>query len=56
MQKISTGNIDDIDWSKAKPFLKNMAKDILLQKNRIGGDFAVAHAVMTREMRQGYFY
>merc|ERR1711997_191559 len=51
MQKMSTGSIDDIDWSKAKPFLKNMAKDILVQKNRIGGDFAVAHAVMTREMR-----
>jgi len=51
MQKMTTGNFDDIDWSKAKPFLKNMAKDILVQKNRIGGDFAVAHAVMSREMR-----
>ena len=51
MQKMSTGSFDDIDWNKAKPFLANMAKDILVQKQRLGGDFAVAHAVTSRDMR-----
>ena len=51
MQKMSTGGFDDIDWDKAKPFLANMAKDILVQKQRLGGDFAVAHAVTSRDMR-----
>jgi len=51
MEKMSTGNFDDIDWDKAKPFLGNMAKDILVQKQRLGGDFAVAHAVTSRDMR-----
>ena len=51
MQKMSTGSFDDIDWDSAKPFLANMAKDILVQKQRLGGDFAVAHAVTSRDMR-----
>ena len=48
---MSTGGFDDIDWDKAKPFLANMCKDILVQKQRLGGDFAVAHAITSRNMR-----
>ena len=38
-------------WNKAKPWIASMAKHIRGQKARIGGNFAVAHAVTTREMR-----
>ena len=34
-----------------RPVLKIMAKDILRQKERLGGDFAVAQAVVSRESR-----
>ena len=51
MQKLHTGNYEDFDYGIAKPFIGNMAKDILVQKQRLGGDFAVAHAVMKRDMR-----
>ena len=34
-----------------RPLLKVMAKDILRQKKRLGGDFAVAFAVSRRESR-----
>ena len=53
---MSTGSFDDIDWDKAKPFLANMCKDILVQKQRLGGDFAVAHAVTSRNMRDHVRY
>ena len=56
IQKMSTGRFDDIDWDKAKPFIANMAKDILVQKQRLGGDFAVAHAITSRNMRDHVRY
>merc|ERR1712029_553390 len=36
---------------KMKPFYKFMAEDIARQKERLGGTFAVAHAVATRKSR-----
>ena len=50
-QKLSTGNIDDIDWDKVKPFIGNMAKDIKVQKEHLGGDFVIAQAITSRDMR-----
>ena len=41
----------DIDMSKMKPFYKNMSDDVRAQKNRIGGTFAIAQAVTSRELR-----
>ncbi len=51
MKKCATGNIDEMDWNKLNPFMTNMAKDIKVQKARIGGDFVVAQAVTSRDMR-----
>ena len=51
MKKVSTGNMDDVNWDKLKPFMANIAKDIKVQKQRIGGDFIVAQAVTSRDMR-----
>ena len=51
MKKFSSGNVDDVDWSKMMPFMTNIAKDIKVQKERIGGDFVVAQAVTSRDMR-----
>ena len=50
-QKLSQGRMLEIDWSNTKPFYTNMAKDIATQKKRIGGDFVIAHAVTSRDMR-----
>ena len=36
----------------AKPFYKVMAEDIVRQQTRLGGTFAVAHAVARRESRE----
>ena len=40
-----------INSAKIKPFYHEMCKDILAEKNRIGGKWAVAQAVPTRELR-----
>ena len=45
------GNVKDIDWTALKPFLIQAGKHIREQKKRIGGNFAVAQAVTSREMR-----
>ena len=50
-EKISHGRLDEIDWDKTKPFYLNMSKDIDTQRKRIGGDFVIAQAVTTRELR-----
>ena len=42
------------DEEKLRPIYKIMATDILRQKARLGGTFAVAHAVASRAMRD-YF-
>ena len=39
------------DWEKLKPFYTNMAKDVAAQKKRIGGNFSIAQAVTSQEMR-----
>merc|ERR1712226_1429490 len=41
------GNFDNV----AQPLYLAMVKDILRQKKRLGGDFAIAHAVATRHSR-----
>ena len=41
----------DMDWNNVKPFMELMAKDIQTQKKRMGGNFAVAHAVTSQDMR-----
>ena len=50
-EKISLGRLDEIDWEAMKPFYTNMSKDIDTQRKRIGGDFAIAQAVTSRDMR-----
>ena len=50
-QKLSQGRMAEIDWNKTKPFYTNMAKDIEIQKKRIGGDFVIAHAITSHDMR-----
>ena len=50
-QKLTQGNIEDMDWEITKPFYGNMAKDVGYQKKRIGGNFVVAQAVTSRDMR-----
>merc|ERR1712223_1554663 len=45
------GSGGDIDWEKCKPFYANLAIDIDIQKKRIGGNFAIAQAVTSEEMR-----
>ena len=39
------------DAESVKPFYKLLAEDIVRHKNRLGGNFAVAQAVPTREFR-----
>ena len=37
--------------TKMEPLLKALSKDIIRNRQRLGGDFAVAHAVFTRSQR-----
>ena len=41
----------DFDMDAAKRFYRELAMDIKTQKERIGGDWAVAHVVYIREIR-----
>ena len=41
----------DFDLDAAKRFYRELAMDIKTQKERIGGDWAVAHVVYIREIR-----
>ena len=50
-EKLSQGKMDEMDFDVCKPFYANMAKDIATQKKRIGGNFAIAQAVTSQEMR-----
>ena len=45
------GQGEDADSQKAIEFYKAMSKDILKQRKRIGGNWVVAQAVPTRELR-----
>ena len=41
------GEVDCFD-DGMQPLLKLMSREIIKQKKRLGGDFAVAHAVVSR--------
>ena len=47
-QSIMNGTCDDFD-DKMKPLLKIISKEIVKQRKRLGGDFAVAQAVVSRD-------
>ena len=49
--KLAQGNIEDMNWETTKPFYGNVAKDVGYQKKRIGGNFVVAQAITSRDMR-----
>ena len=49
-KKIMQGQFDDIEES-LKPFLGIMAKHIVNERQRLGGDFAIAQAVFSRTQR-----
>merc|ERR1712110_153530 len=50
-EKLAAGNVNDVIWDNCKPIYGRMAKDIGFQKKRIGGNFVVANAVTSRDMR-----
>ena len=50
-EKISQGRLDEINFDECKPFYANIAKDVATQKKRIGGNFAIAQAVTSRDIR-----
>ena len=53
MKGLMTGQADALHFDKeARPVISIMAKQIMTQKERLGGDFAVAFAVVTRESRE----
>ena len=49
---MSGGKIDQIDWEKFKPFFSLISKNIGIQKTRVGGNFAIAQAVQSRDQRE----
>ena len=49
---LKSKQIDGEAFDKAvRPLYTAMANDIIRQKKRLGGDFAIAHAVATRASR-----
>ena len=44
-------NNQPVDYSKMKPFMQELAKDIVKYKKRLGGNFVVAQAVFNRYLR-----
>ena len=44
------GEVSDFD-KKMRPLLKIMCGEVAKQKRRLGGDFAVAHAVVSRYVK-----
>ena len=49
-EKLAGGNLD-LDWEGLKPFYTNIAKDVDTQRKRIGGDFVIAHAITSQNLR-----
>ena len=43
---------EEINFNDFKSFFGLIAKDVGVQKKRIGGNFAVAHAVNNQELRE----
>ena len=53
MKDFMTGQMDGLKFDKnARPVMNIMAKQVMTQRKRLGGDFAVAFAVVTRESRE----
>ena len=48
-QPLMKGEVDGFD-DGMQPLLKMMSREIKKQKTRLGGDFAVAHAVVSRQV------
>ena len=48
-QPLMKGEVDGFD-DGMQPLLKLMSREIMKQKKRLGGDFAVAHAVVSRQV------
>ena len=46
-EALGRGEVECFD-DGMQPFLKLMSREVKKQKNRLGGDFAVAHAVVSR--------
>ena len=46
------GQIDQVDWEIFKPFFSIISKNIAIQKARVGGAFAIAQAVQSRDQRE----
>ena len=51
-QKMQQGKFDEVDFNELKSFFGTIAKQVDIQRKRIGGDFAVAHAVPSEELRE----
>ena len=51
INKMTAGCYEDVDWNNLKPMYINIAKDVDIQKNRIGGDFVVAQSIHSQEFR-----
>ena len=50
MEEMWKGKIDTFD-EKMRPLLKIMCREIAKQQKRLGGNMAVAHAVVSRWVR-----
>ena len=48
-ENMMKGDLDNFDTA-IQPLLKIMCREVAKQKKRLGGDFAVAHAVVSREV------
>ena len=51
-QKMQAGKFDEVNFNKLKSFFGMIAKQVDIQRKRIGGNFAVAHAVTSEELRE----
>ena len=47
MELLMSSDVSSFD-EKIQPLLKLISREIVKQKKRLGGDFAVAHAVVSR--------
>ena len=54
--KMTQGNYENVNWDNMKPFYTNIAKDVESQKKRLGGNFAVAQAIHSEELRNHIRY
>ena len=50
---LAQGKVDGFD-DGMQEFLKLMSREVIKQKKRLGGDFAVAHAVVSRYVQRWF--